>query len=153
MLEVNHKNTRTTSLTSFWCFYCKLWTYFIPFSSVSIVNFEQINVSWAGKGKFKSSLRGKANVILKQMKHLNIGKNIGNYKLISQNKCSGNRRYIEKIVTAKFEGLVSGVRNFTFSENFTYVLNGESRVHKYWSRGIICELLLIVSWFWNLSIF
>ena len=58
--------------------------------------------------------------------------NIGNYKLISQNRCSGNLRYIEKIVTAKFEGLVSGVRNFTFSENLTYVFNGESRVHKYW---------------------
>ena len=29
------------------CFYCKLWTYFTPFSSsVSIVDFEQINVSW-----------------------------------------------------------------------------------------------------------
>ena len=35
-----------TSLTSFWCFYCQLWTYFTPFSSTFIVDFEQVNVSW-----------------------------------------------------------------------------------------------------------
>ena len=34
-----------TSLTSFWCFYCKLWTYFTHFSNDSIVDFEQANVS------------------------------------------------------------------------------------------------------------
>ena len=27
-------------------FYCQLWTYFTPFSDVSIVDFEQVNVSW-----------------------------------------------------------------------------------------------------------
>ena len=43
MFKVNYKNTRT----SFWRFYCSLWTYFTPFSSVSIVHFEQANVSWA----------------------------------------------------------------------------------------------------------
>ena len=31
------------SVTSFWCFYCQLFT---PFSSVSIVDFEQKNVSY-----------------------------------------------------------------------------------------------------------
>ena len=46
MFKVNNKNTGTTSLTPFWCFYCKLWTYFIPFSSVSSVDFEQVNVNW-----------------------------------------------------------------------------------------------------------
>ena len=46
MFKVYNKNTRTTSLTSFWCFYYELWTYFTPFSSVPIVNFEQVNVSW-----------------------------------------------------------------------------------------------------------
>ena len=46
MFKVNNKNTRTMSMTSFWCFYCYLWTYFTPFSSASIVNFEQVNVSW-----------------------------------------------------------------------------------------------------------
>ena len=45
MLEFNNKNTITTSLTSCWCFYCKLGTYFTPFSNVSIVDFEQVNVS------------------------------------------------------------------------------------------------------------
>ena len=52
MLKVNNKNTRTTSLTSFCCFYSYLWTYFTPFSSVSIVNFEQVNVSWASFERF-----------------------------------------------------------------------------------------------------
>ena len=36
-------------LMSFWCFYCYLWTYFTPFSSASIVDFEQINVIWEVK--------------------------------------------------------------------------------------------------------
>ena len=31
MFNVNNKNTRTTSMTSFWCFF---------------VNFKQVNVSW-----------------------------------------------------------------------------------------------------------
>ena len=34
-------------LTSFWYFYCELLTYFTPFSSVSNVDFEQVNISWA----------------------------------------------------------------------------------------------------------
>ena len=29
-----------------WRFYCWLWTYFTPFSSVSIVEFQQVNVNW-----------------------------------------------------------------------------------------------------------
>ena len=37
MFKANNKNTRTTSSTSFWCLYCKLWTYF------TIVDFEQVN--------------------------------------------------------------------------------------------------------------
>ena len=46
MFKGNNKNIRTTSMMSFWCFYWKLWTYFTPFSSVSIVEFEQVNVNW-----------------------------------------------------------------------------------------------------------
>ena len=38
MFKVNNKDTRTTSLTSFWCLYCLLWTYFTPFCSASIVD-------------------------------------------------------------------------------------------------------------------
>ena len=34
-------------MTSFWCFYFYRWTYFTPCSSVSIVNFEQVNAGWA----------------------------------------------------------------------------------------------------------
>ena len=46
MFKINNKNTRTTSLRLFWCFYCKLKTHFTPFSSVFIVDFEQVNVNW-----------------------------------------------------------------------------------------------------------
>ena len=46
MFKGNNKNTKMTSMMSFWCFYCSLRTYFTPFFSVSIVDFEQVNVSW-----------------------------------------------------------------------------------------------------------
>ena len=39
MSKINNKNTGTTSLTSFWYFYCFI------FSSVSIDDFKQVNVS------------------------------------------------------------------------------------------------------------
>ena len=59
LFKVNNRNTRKrwkvcsklikkfrmTSFTSFWWFYCKLWTNFTLFSSVPIVDFEQVNVS------------------------------------------------------------------------------------------------------------
>ena len=31
-------------MMSFWCCSCSLWLYFTPFSSVSIVDFEKVNV-------------------------------------------------------------------------------------------------------------
>ena len=40
MFKVNNKNIRTTSVTSFWCFFCWLLTYFTPFPSVSINDLE-----------------------------------------------------------------------------------------------------------------
>ena len=46
MFKVNNKDNRAMSFWSFWCFYFKLWTYFTHFSSVSIIYFEQVNVSW-----------------------------------------------------------------------------------------------------------
>ena len=46
MFKVNNNFTRMTSMTLFLCFYCYLRTYLTPFSNVSIVNFEQVNVSW-----------------------------------------------------------------------------------------------------------
>ena len=45
-IQRRQENTRTTSVTSLWWFYCWLLTYFSSFSSVSIVDFEQVNVSW-----------------------------------------------------------------------------------------------------------
>ena len=39
------------------CFYCLLWTYFTPFSSISVVDFEQVNISWdSNKTSFCSML-------------------------------------------------------------------------------------------------
>ena len=46
MFNVNNKDTRTMPLASFWYLYCSLWTYFYPCSTVSIVNFEQVNAGW-----------------------------------------------------------------------------------------------------------
>ena len=40
MFKVNNKNTRTTSMTSFWFFYCQLWTYFtllLVFSLLTLI--------------------------------------------------------------------------------------------------------------------
>ena len=48
--EVNNKDAKTMSLTSFWCLYCWLWTYFTPCSIVSIVTFEQVNAGWVVSG-------------------------------------------------------------------------------------------------------
>ena len=45
MFKFDNKNTRTMLMTSFWVFY-SLSTHLIPFSSVSIVYFEQVNVRW-----------------------------------------------------------------------------------------------------------
>ena len=46
LFNVTKKDTRMTSLMSFWCLYCKLWTDFIHCSGVSIVDFEQVNTRW-----------------------------------------------------------------------------------------------------------
>ena len=39
------------SVTSLWFFHCLLGTYFMLFSSVCIVDFEQVNVSWVTGSK------------------------------------------------------------------------------------------------------
>ena len=64
MFKINNKNTRTrheicskltikTTERRQWrrsgCLYCQLWTYSMPCSSVSIVNFEQANAGWEAK--------------------------------------------------------------------------------------------------------
>ena len=45
MFKVNNKDARKMSLKSFW-FPCYFWTDFTYCSGVSIVDFEQVNVSW-----------------------------------------------------------------------------------------------------------
>ena len=44
MFKNNNKDARTMPLT--WCLYCWIWKYFTFFSIVSIVDFEQVIVSW-----------------------------------------------------------------------------------------------------------
>ena len=51
MFKVNIKNTRTISQTLFLYFYSYLSGYFTAFSSLSIVDFEQVNVSWEALDK------------------------------------------------------------------------------------------------------
>ena len=48
MFNVNNKDTRTTPFSTYF-----IWTYFTPFSSVSIVNFEQANTSWDCKHLYR----------------------------------------------------------------------------------------------------
>ena len=40
MFKVDNRNTKTK------CLYCWLCIYFTPYCSISIANFEQVNVSW-----------------------------------------------------------------------------------------------------------
>ena len=51
MFKVNNKNTRTTSLTSFWCFQCYFEHISYLFPSATIVDFEQVNFNWKGIGE------------------------------------------------------------------------------------------------------
>ena len=46
MFKGNKKDTRNTLIASLWYLYCYLRPYFTPCSSVSIVNFEQVNAGW-----------------------------------------------------------------------------------------------------------
>ena len=48
MFKVNNEDFRVTSLTLFWgVFYCEVCTDFKHFSIVPIIDFEQVNNSWA----------------------------------------------------------------------------------------------------------
>ena len=60
MFKVNNKDTRTTSLKSFWCLYCQLWTNFTHCSGVSIADFEKVNLGWVEA--FRAVQRHSVNV-------------------------------------------------------------------------------------------
>ena len=53
MFQVNKKDTRTTPVASFYVFIVNL-EHFAPCSSVSVVNFEQINAGWDDDTCFSS---------------------------------------------------------------------------------------------------
>ena len=46
LFKGNNKDTRTKSVTLFLCLYCKSLNLFIHCSSISIVDIEQVNISW-----------------------------------------------------------------------------------------------------------
>ena len=46
MFKVSNKDTRTTTMASFWYLYCELCTYVTPCSCISIVKFEQVITGW-----------------------------------------------------------------------------------------------------------
>ena len=56
--EICSKLTIKTSKRHHWRHYCQLWTYFTPFSSVSIVDFycRQVNVGWIFRKIYKSGV-------------------------------------------------------------------------------------------------
>ena len=61
MFKVNNKKIWTISLTFFWYLNCYLWTHFTLFLSVSIVDFEQVNVgrvigSWVFSWRMPSQI-------------------------------------------------------------------------------------------------
>ena len=49
-------------MTSFWCICFKLWTDFIHFSGVSIVDFENVNVCWEGYQVTVLNVNNKQNI-------------------------------------------------------------------------------------------
>ena len=64
MFKVNKKDTRTFSLTLFWCFYYQLPS--TTFSNVFIVDFEPVSVCWNGILKVRLSPSKKISVYLLQ---------------------------------------------------------------------------------------
>ena len=56
MFKVNNKDNQNDAWSCSGCFYCWLWTYFIPCSSVSIINFVQVNSGWDIFSNLKISL-------------------------------------------------------------------------------------------------
>ena len=46
MFKFNNRDTRTMPLTLFWCLECQLWTYLTHFSSVSVIEFDEVNFCW-----------------------------------------------------------------------------------------------------------
>ena len=124
MFKVNNKNTRTTSLTSFWCFYCSLWTYFTPFSSVLIVDFEQVNVIWV-------------NSLHERCLRLIYIDRISSYEeLLDKNKSvSVHQKNLQELTIKIFKtytGIASQIMNEVFSRNCPLNYN-LCRYHEWWN--------------------
>ena len=51
MFKINSKDTKTSSMMSFWCLCYLLLIDFIHCTDFSVVNFEQVNPNWVAAGK------------------------------------------------------------------------------------------------------
>ena len=49
LFKVYNKDTRTTSMTSFRCLYCLLWTYLTHFCTDSIIAIDYVSVCWLSR--------------------------------------------------------------------------------------------------------
>ena len=123
-VKVNNKDTRTTSLKSFSCFYCYFWKYFTPFSRVSISDFEQVNVSWKA-------------LSITYSRSLKIRKSYAWHKGSSPNFAS-NINWITKLLIP-----LKSLENHRFSNDFSgnrnklILLNLLNVRHKIWWRSLI----------------
>ena len=86
MFRVNTRDTRTTSIISFWCPYCQLLAYFTPFSRVSIADFEHIFVCWDVCDLMNECIQGNRVLIFSQfvimLDILEIYMKINNYSMV-----------------------------------------------------------------------
>ena len=62
-------------ITSFWCHYCYLATYFTHRSGVSMVAFRQINAGWVGQNSTRIGLQCEITTI----KSICLEKGVGKY--------------------------------------------------------------------------
>ena len=113
MINANNKSTRTTSMTSFCCFYCQLWTYFTPFSSVFIIDFEQVNVSWE---------HGKVDIIHRLTKYYSIGnlkqsEEIYLWQILFQHQHSYESRSLSKGLSSWIIQNLGNAKLFHFEQN------------------------------------
>ena len=54
IFRVKNEDTRMNPMTSSWCLYYQLWTYFTPCSSASVPNLEHVFICWAWWVSFRS---------------------------------------------------------------------------------------------------
>ena len=151
MFKVDNRNTRTRCeicwkltiktperwLASFWCLYCSLLTYFTPCSSVSIVNFEQVNNKWDSKLSQSSKMELFA-IIVNGWKLLTLFTKSSILHVWQGFQYTSDRKYTGQIKSRINCGIIhlvhtqdflspdtnTDVRNLSFSDNFAFTIDG-----------------------------